>query len=216
MVALVDSRSEFAGLARLYVAIAVIVALLVFGLTLFALLRFRRRRGAERVPSRRRDAPVLEGLYLLAIAIVVVVLVAATFSTESRVDAVAARPALRIAVTAADWRWRFDYPAQGVSSLPNSLGVTDLVVPVGETVEFDMRSLDVIHSFWIPERRFQRNAFPNRTTRFDLVFPRPEVDINARCNEFCGLGHTDMRFLVRALPRAQFDQWLAQQAGKPR
>ncbi len=214
MAGLTDTRSQFTGLEHLYVSIALVVALLVFGLTLFALIRFRRRPG--RGASRRTEAPILEVLYVLAVAIVVVVLVAKTFSTESRVDALAARPALRIEVTAADWNWRFEYPAQGVASLPNSLGVTDLVVPVGETVEFNMRSLDVIHSFRIPERRFQRNAFPHRTTRFDLVFPRPEVDFNARCNEFCGLGHTDMRFVVRALPPAQFERWVTQHRGGPR
>lgn len=210
MTALVDTRSQYASLEGLYYPIALVVIVAVFGLTLFALIHFRRREG--RAPSTRSDAPLLEGSYVVGLVVIVVVLVVATFTTEGRVDAVAARPALRVNVTASDWRWRFDYPTQHVSELPGPMGVTDLVVPVGQTVEFDMTSLDVIHAFWIPDRRFQREAFPDRTTRFDLVFDHPGAQLAAQCNEFCGLGHSDMRFVVRTLTAVDFARWASRHA----
>jgi len=202
---LVDTRSQYAGLEGLYYPIGVAVIVAVVGLTLFALVHFRHREG--RAPSTRSDAPLLEGFYVVGLVVIVVVLVVATFTVEGRVDAVAAHPAQRINVTASDWRWRFDYPSQHISELPGPTGVTDLVVPVGQTVEFDMTSLDVIHAFWIPDRRFQRQAFPDRSTSFDLVFDHPGAQLAAQCNEFCGLGHADMRFVVRTVTGAEFARW---------
>ena len=83
-----------------------------------------------------------------------------------------------------------------------------LVVPARETVEFAITSRDVIHAFWVPHLRFKRDAFPRLTTKFDLVFDKPG-SYPGNCAEFCGLHHADMRFGVRVLPRAEFDEWLA-------
>jgi cytochrome c oxidase subunit 2 len=83
-----------------------------------------------------------------------------------------------------------------------------LVVPSGQTVQFRMRSLDVIHSFFVPKLRFKRDAFPERTTEFDLVFHEP--GFTGRCAEFCGLHHADMRFNVEVLPPDEFARWAAE------
>lgn len=205
--ALVDIRQQFQHLMGLYAPIGVGVFVIVVGLMGFVVVRFRARPG--RVPSRRSDAPRLELLYVAAIGAVVVLLLAVTYSTESRVDALAARPVLRINAVASDWRWRFDYPEQGISEVGRGQAPTDLYVPAGETVEFDLSSLDVLHAFFIPYERFQRQATPQLTSRFDLVFPSPGVLTSGYCNEFCGLGHTQMRFEVHVLTPAAFAAWVA-------
>lgn len=204
---MVDTRAEIGRLADLYIPIAVLVfAIVVLGL-LFIVVRFRHREG--RRVSDRVDAPRLEAAYLLGLAGVVVVLLAATYHTESRVDAQAARPALRIRAVAADWRWRFDYPAQAISQLGSGGAPPELVVPAGQTVQVDLTSLDVVHAFWIPDTRFQREAFPDHTSSFDLVFGHPGVQLSGACNEFCGLGHTQMRFVVRVLSPGDFGAWVS-------
>ena len=81
-----------------------------------------------------------------------------------------------------------------------------LVVPAHTQIEFSARATDVIHSFWIPSERFKRDAFPDRTTRFDLVFEHVGETVG-HCAEFCGLRHADMNFNVRVLSPADFRAW---------
>ncbi len=87
-----------------------------------------------------------------------------------------------------------------------------LTVPTDTTVRFTLRSNDVIHAFWVPDVRFKRDAFPNRTTEFDLRFDETGRH-EGICAEFCGLDHTIMRFEVDALPPAEFARWLDQARG---
>jgi cytochrome c oxidase subunit 2 len=199
----IDTRSEYDSLAALYLPIAIVVALLVFGAMGFALIRYRRRPGRE--PSKRTELPVVEGLYALVLAGIIVVLIAATFSTESKVDSVAPDPAAKIDVTAFQWGWRFTYPGTGVTVVGDQRQPPTLMVPTGETVQFRLTSHDVIHAFWIPELRFKRDAFPARETTFDLVF---DEDTIGRCAEFCGLHHAGMTFQVAGLAPADYERWL--------
>ena len=205
--AVVDTRHEYQGLQELYLPIAVGVFVLVLAVVVFAALRFRRR-GDGRAPSRRTGAPVVEGLYVLILAGVAALLVGATFTTESREDRSSRPAALDVSVTVAKWRWRFDYPGLGISEIGTDTTPPTLTVPAGTTVRFTMRSQDVIHSFWIPDLRFKRDAFPLRTTRFELVFDRTGFhSAGGACAEYCGLHHGDMSFAVDVLRRAEFDRW---------
>lgn len=203
---MVDTRHEYDSLAGLYGPVALGVVVVVFALVLFMALRYRRR---DAPPSRTADAPRLEALYVLVLGAVAAVLVVATFTTEAKVDRVSARPGLDVAVRAAKWRWRFSYPASGIVREATGLGPSTLVVPAGTTVRFTLTSQDVIHAFWIPERRFKRDAFPGRTTRFELVFPRPGYYAGGGvCSEFCGLHHAQMTFNIEALAPAAFRSWV--------
>jgi cytochrome c oxidase subunit 2 len=200
---LVRTRHEYNHLFDVYVPIALAVFVIVAGTILFAVVRYRRRpREGAGGPS---DAPVAELLYVLGLAGIVALLVSITFSTEAKVDRVSARPGLQVNVTASKWKWRFSYPAYGISVVSADLHPATLFVPTNETVRFRLVSLDVIHSFYIPDLRFKRDAFPDKATTFDLVFDRPRF--MGQCAEFCGLYHADMRFSVEAMPAAEFRSW---------
>ena len=207
--ALVDTRTEFEHLAGIYLPVAIAVAAIIIGSIVFVLVRFRRR--DDELPRQREGAPRLEVLYAVGLAGVVVFLLAFTFETQRRVDELAARPGLRVDVTAAKWNWRFDYPAERITRISGATRPTSLVVPSDTTVRFTLTSRDVIHSIWIPELRFKRDAFPKRATQFDLVFDKPGVYSGA-CAEFCGLEHSRMRFTVDVRTPEQFDTWVAEQA----
>ncbi len=181
--------------------------MIIFALVLYALVRYRRRDG--RVPSRRSEANLLEGIAAIAILAIVVVVLAATFTTESKVDATP-RGSLQVRVTAFQWGWRFDYPGQGVSVIGDSNHEPVLGVPSGREISFAITSRDVIHAFWIPSERFKRDAFPDRVNHFDLVFDQPGGH-QGECAEFCGLRHTNMRFRVLVLGGSDFQRWLAVQ-----
>jgi cytochrome c oxidase subunit 2 len=195
----VDTRHEYSRLADLYLPIALAVFALVVVVFVAFLWRFRASR--RDVADEQAEHRLAEYAWIAVVAAIVVVLLVATFRVEDRVDAVARQPALGVRVVAAKWDWTFHEPG----------GVTlrdELVVPAGRTIRFEASSLDVLHDFWVPALRFQRQVWPDHVERFDLVFAHPGR-YQGVCAWFCGLYHQNMRFTVRALEPAAFDRWLA-------
>ncbi len=207
MHALIDTRDEFQDLWRIYLPIGVAVAVIVFGLVLFALVRYRRR--GDEIPGGREGPPILEGVYALVLVGVVVFLLAMTFRTDDRVIEVSSDPGLSVDVTAFQWGWRFTYQGEQVTVVGDDRRPPTLVVPTDTEVRFTLHSRDVIHAFWIPELRFKRDAFPERDTTFDLSFP--DEGMVGRCAEFCGLAHAEMTFNVLGMAAAEFEDWLRTQ-----
>ena len=109
-------------------------------------------------PSDREEPPWLPiGYAVLLVAIVAVLFVTLTFNAQDKISAKVTHPGLQVNVRAAKWNWRFDYPAQHISQIGGDSTPTSLVVPSGTDVRFNLTSLDVIHSFWIPYVRFKRD-----------------------------------------------------------
>jgi cytochrome c oxidase subunit 2 len=200
-----DTRSQFGDLFSVYEWLMVVVAAVVFGLVLFAVIRYRRR--GDEYPRAKDRRTILESVYAVFLTAIAVVLVTLTFRTEDKVDAVASTGGVRVNVVAFQWQWQFSYPESGRVVLGTPARPPTLVLPVDTVVRFDGVSRDVIHSFWIPAAKFKRDEFPKRHTQFDLSFDRTGTYIG-RCAEFCGLHHADMDFFVRVVTRAEFHSWL--------
>jgi cytochrome c oxidase subunit II len=197
----VDERHEFAGLESVYLPIAIAVFAIV---CLFVLYAFLRRR---RAPSQRKENNPLELAYAVALVIISAFLVYLTFTTENKTDAVAKQPGLRIEATAGQWSWRFSYPQYGVTVEQTPDQPAEFEVPTGTEVNFTGTSNDVIHAFYVPERRFKRDLFPGRNSKFTLMWPKPVSDLG-ECAEYCGLLHAHMSFHVRAVSPADFRTWI--------
>jgi cytochrome c oxidase subunit 2 len=204
-----DTRHDYAGLESVYLPVAFAVFGIVVLLVAFALLRYRRRR-PDAIGSQRKENNPLELAYAGLLVCIVVVLVALTFATEDRTDAVARQPGLEVKVTAAQWNWRFSYPAYGITQQSTPTRPAQLVVPTDTTVHFTATSRDVIHAFWVPDRRFKRDIFPRSNSSFDLRWSKPGF-ARGECAEFCGLLHANMDFVVQALSPADFRDWAAAQ-----
>lgn len=204
----VDTRADYDAVTRLYLPIAVAVVALVGLLVVGLALRYRAREG-DRPPSRVASAPRTEAVYVVVLAAVAALLLWRTFTIEAKVDgARVAAGALRVDVTAAKWHWRFAYPADGIVVRGTDASPPTLVVPVGRRVRFTLRSVDVIHAFWIPAQRFKRDATPGEVSSFTLVFPHVGFTRDGgECSEFCGLRHSWMRFDVRVVDAATFARW---------
>ena len=84
------------------------------------------------------------------------------------------------------------------------------LVPTGSPVEFDGISEDVIHGFWVPQLRFQRQLLPGHVTRFDLIF-HDEGLYGGVCSVYCGDQHTEMHFELEAVSPQVFQEWLARE-----
>lgn len=173
-------RDVYDGLAALYLPVAGAAFALVVVALVWAL------RGSGRPRDEHR---ALELGFACGLAIVAGVLITFTFRAADRVDA---RAVDVVRVTAGKWDWRFEHRDGRVE--------TDvLTVPAGAVVEFRATSVDVVHGFWIPALKFQRQLIPGRVTTFRLRFPRAGWVTSGACSFFCGLEHARMRFSVRVV-----------------
>jgi len=108
---------------------------------------------------------------------------------------------LVVNVTAQQFAWSFEYPAEKVRS-------TGLVLPKDRPVEFRINSKDVLHDFWVPEFRLKSDAVPGITTKIRLT-PSRLGSYDVVCAELCGIGHSTMRQEVRVVNSGEYDDWLA-------
>ena len=111
---------------------------------------------------------------------------------------------LRIVVTGEQWWWRVRYvPASGEAvTLAN-----EIRLPVGEPVEFELDSPDVIHAFWIPALGGKMDMIPGRRTRL-LLEPTRAGTFRGQCAEYCGTSHALMAFPVVVMEKDDFARWL--------
>ncbi|MEW5865068.1 MAG: cytochrome c oxidase subunit II [Pseudomonadota bacterium] len=113
---------------------------------------------------------------------------------------------LEVKLEAAMWRWDFTYP-NGVTS------TNELRVPAGKPVLLRMTSLDVVHSYYLPDFRVKEDSMPGRVT-YLWFYPRSPGEHLATCAEFCGMMHSKMIGKVIVLPPEQFAAWYEGEAAK--
>jgi cytochrome c oxidase subunit 2 len=195
--------------------IAVIIFVLVEGLLLIIALRFRRRRGDDVLPEQTHGNNLLEVVWTAIPALVVAVLFVVSTSVLLDVEAVSDEPAVTVDVTGFQWQWTFDYPAQQLSFTGAGNQGPEMVVPVDEPILIRLEALDVIHSFYVPQFFRKLDVVPGRTNQFEVTIEE-EGTFGGQCAEFCGLAHDAMYFTVRAVDRATFDQWVADEQEKAR
>jgi len=123
-----------------------------------------------------------------------------------------AADALPLDVTAQQYEWTFNYPQANGKVVSSHT----LVVPEGRQLEVHLTSLDVIHSFWVPEWRIKRDVVPagpggNNIDNSVEVTPDRLGTYNVVCTELCGFGHATMRALVKVVPQSDFNRWLGHQ-----
>jgi cytochrome c oxidase subunit 2 len=114
-----------------------------------------------------------------------------------------------IRVTAQQWWWRIEYkdPARGGWIE----GANELHLPLGRPTRLEIRSADVIHSFWVPSLSGKIDMVPGRLNRLTIT-PRREGWTRGQCAEFCGLQHAQMALDVKVDAPSAYTAWLADQA----
>lgn len=193
--------------------IAVGVFVLVEGLLIWIVLRYRRRSTDTELPTQTHGNNVLEIIWTLIPALIVTGLFAFTVDMLGKVETAAnpgETPALTVDVTGFQWQWTFEYQEQGISLTGTGREGPTMALPVGELVRIRLHATDVIHSFYVPQFLYKKDAIPGRTNEFDVIVQQPGT-YAGQCAEFCGLGHADMHFSVQAMTPADFDAWVAEQ-----
>ncbi len=122
-----------------------------------------------------------------------------------------------IKVEGQQWWWQFSYDVNEDGDFDDAADIVtanDLVIPVGEEVNLEIHSNDVIHSFWIPQLNGKRDAVPGRVHHWRISSTEPGI-FYGECVEFCGLSHANMQMRAIVLEEADFERWLeGQQAGR--
>jgi cytochrome c oxidase subunit 2 len=192
---------------QLFFIAGLVVGGFVFLLILWAVIRYRRR--SEDMPAQTQYHTLLEITYTVVPIIIVVVLFVFTVLAENKVDATPPGPGATISVNAFQWGWEFVYPG-GVKVIGQTTQDPTMVVPTGTDVEIHLKSLDVLHGFYVPQFNFSRYASPGYTTTFDFNALHTG-DFRGQCTQLCGLYHSLMFFNVKAVTKNQYAVWLHNQ-----
>jgi cytochrome c oxidase subunit 2 len=180
--------------------IAFVFFVLVVGLMVLFVLRYRRRPGREAVP--RGHLPTHNTALELTWTIIPLILVGAIFYfgfTGFMDITTPPQNAYEVQVTGSQWKWAFTYP--------NGLEDEDLHVPANTAVRLTLTSTDVIHGFYIPDFRIKHDAVPGRYNTVWFRAPKPGTH-DIYCTQFCGTGHSAMHAQVIVQPPDEFAAWL--------
>ena len=200
---------------RLYhvlVIASIPIFVLVVAVILYSVWQFRMKPGEE-----NKDGPPIHGNTRLEVfwtAIPTVLLLGMVGYSFAVLHDNEKKPAkeIQIAVAGEQFEWSYEYPPSVTGGKP--LRSTQLYVPKGTSVEYNIHAVDVIHAFWVPAFRTQEDAVPGITTHWRATADRlgnyPVV-----CNLLCGLGHSLMRSTIHVVTEERFKSWIASQSANP-
>jgi cytochrome c oxidase subunit II len=212
---------EIRNLYDIIFVIAVAIFLLVEGLIVWTVLRYRRKPGDNELPPQTHGNNLAEVIWTLVPTAIVIFMFIISWQTLNSVEATSASPDLKVRAVAGQFQWSFDYlPADATYGTKPLFTVTapqgadgGLRLPAGQTTHLYLHSPDVIHAFYVPHFLFKRDVVPGVENQFDLDIPADEAGqtYHGQCAELCGVGHRIMEFDVHALSPADFQAWWDQQ-----
>jgi cytochrome c oxidase subunit 2 len=168
-------------------------------------------------PPQGHGNPLIEvGLIAASVLLLVIIAIPTVRDIWYTHDVPEEEKASAIDITATGYQWwfKFEYPNEMVK-LPTGgeaplITGNELVVPAGRPIRVHLRTIDVIHSFWIPKLAGKVDMMPNRPNFLWFKADRPGY-FYGQCAEYCGESHAIMKFRVIALAQADYDKWLANQ-----
>ncbi len=195
------------------VGAALVVGLFVWGLILFAVVRYRKR--SDELPRQVRYNLPIEVLYTVIPFVIIAVLFYYTAVSENSVNKISKNPAMTVDVIGFQWNWTFTYDDGNAATVdPSVTGApgqpAELVLPTGRSIRFVETSNDVIHSFFVPKFLFKRDVIPGRVNQFEVTI-RQEGTYIGRCAELCGEKHDRMDFRVKVVSPQEYDTFIAAQ-----
>ncbi|HEX7041488.1 MAG TPA: cytochrome c oxidase subunit II [Trueperaceae bacterium] len=196
--------SEQLGLFMWTWYLSIPVMLLVGGVLVYVIVRYRSRQGDDSIPGQTHGNVLLEVLWT-TIPVIIVILVAvptvrSIFKTQTYIEA--GEGDVEVRVTGYQWWWKFEYPEYGITT------ANELHVPVGARVVLDLQSGDVLHAFWAPRLGGKVDLIPHQDNQLWLQADEPGV-YRGQCAELCLGAHAYMRFRVVVEEQEDFDRWVA-------
>lgn len=189
---------------------SVVVFILVEGLLLFSIFKFR----GEPKTAHGRPVPVhgnnrLEIIWTVVPAVILAIIAVPTLQIISELaEEPPPEESLRVDVYGHQFFWEFQYPDLGVST------TNEMHIPLDTRIDIRLHSGDVIHSFWVPQLAGKTDVIPGTENRMWFEADQPGTYLG-QCAEFCGLAHYNMLMSVVAEPQQEFDDWVAEQTAPP-
>lgn len=222
-VGVTDISREVFSLHMIIFWICVVIAVVVFAIMFWSLLRYRKSRGAK--AANFHESTWVEILWTaIPVAILIAMAIPATATLKKMYDPSAAD--IDILITGYQWRWRYEYMDQGVSYFSNLatpmeqidnqqkksthylLEVDEpMVVPIGKKIRFLFTSADVIHAWWVPELAVKKDAVPGFINESWTLIEQPGI-YRGQCAELCGRNHGFMPIEVQAMEHEDYQAWL--------
>jgi cytochrome c oxidase subunit II len=202
-----EFNREIGSLFSILIWLGTAVFVFVTALLVYALFRYRARPG-QAMPEQVHGNTTLEILWTAIPALVLVFIAVPTVRAIFKTQAAAPAGALEIEVTGHQWWWEFRYPQY------NFVTANEIYLPVGRTVNFTLRTKDVIHSFWIPQLGGKRDLINNRTNYLWFTPDSSGTRVwNGFCVEYCGASHANMRFRAFTVTPEEFESWVGHMQG---
>lgn len=210
--------STFAGdMDHLFIMITVIVGvwfLVAEGVLFYLMFRYRRKRGrpAGYVKGDRRRQMAWVLVPCLVILGFDLFIDASSARVWEHIKETRPPAAMTIRVDARQWAWDFTNPGADLKlgTADDIKTTNEIHLPEGAVVEFELRSMDVLHSFWVPELRLKQDAVPGRTIRGWFQVTRPGI-FPVLCAELCGVAHGVMKGSMYVHTPEEYRLWLAGQ-----
>ncbi len=167
-------------------------------------------------PAREHRTGIIVAAALGLTIVILFVFMLSDFTTGRALASLSGdKTALTIRLTGHQWWWEARYEDAVTSNTFTT--ANEIHIPVGRTIEFQLESADVIHSFWVPRLHGKKDMIPGHSTKLFLKADKPGI-YYGQCAEFCGHQHANMRLVVVAQPHEEFEAWRTAQirpAGEP-
>lgn len=191
------------------------VFIFVEAILVWTLIKYRARPG-QAEPEHVHGNTTLEIAWTVIPLIILAVIGFPTVKIIMKTQAAARSDALQVEVVGHQWWWEFRYPQYTTTGtggrIDTLVTANELYLPLGKTVNFALKTKDVIHSFWIPALAGKRDLVSNHTNYLWFTpDSATEGAWNGACVEYCGASHANMRFKTFTVSQADFDSWVAHQ-----
>jgi cytochrome c oxidase subunit 2 len=201
--------------------VLLVVGLITWGLTLWAVVVYRRRKGQTGLPVQLRYNMPIEIFYTVVPLILVLGFFAFTARDQAAIESRFDKPDVNIQVMGKQWGWDFNYVNEdvfsaGIQGQPDPEGprgslveseIPTLVLPVGKKIELALDTRDVIHSFWVIDFLYKKDIIPGKTNYMSVI-PERIGTYDGKCAELCGEYHALMLFKVKVVSPDDYDSYI--------
>lgn len=200
---------------------AMVIGLITWGLMLWSIIAYRRRKNDVGYPRQLSYHAPLEVFYTIIPIIAIVSLFSFSDRAEREITAPKSDQAdVTVEIYGKQWAWDFNYLDKDVYSsgvqaqLDGKEGheesLPTLYLPVDSTVDLQLKSRDVIHSFWVPAFLEKRDMIPGQTNHMYFTTGSEEATYAGKCAELCGEYHSEMLFNVKVVSQEEYDAYMQQ------
>ncbi|HEU5377367.1 MAG TPA: cytochrome c oxidase subunit II [Ktedonobacteraceae bacterium] len=191
------------GLFWFILVVATIVFVAVEAILIYSIVRYRERPNSP-MPRQTHGNNTVEILWTVAPSIFLFAVLVGTIYTMFGLTQPTTGRTMNVTVVGHQWWWEFDYKNDHITT------ADELVVPTGTIVHLDLKSDNVIHSFWVPQLTGKTDVVPGHNN--DKWFKADKTgSFRGECTEFCGLEHANMEFYVIAMTPDAYQTWLSGQ-----